>query len=471
MDHLEALTSWIGGSRWFGGKGRDFSVTGTRRLGVLPGGPPRVAIDLVSVRYTDGEDELYQAPLVFYPEPQERLAHALVGEWEDPDLGDAHVYDALHDRNAMELWLRGFRDGSTTGGLRFHAVAGHDVEPEVHSTLFTGEQSNSSVLFGEEAIMKVFRRITPGVNPDIEVHKTLTTVGSDHVAALHGWLEAGPQDPHDPGSVLHLAMLQEYLRTASDGWELAQASVRNLFAEADLHPDEVGGDFAGEAGRLGTALRETHELLAEHFATSQRSREEMAGLASAMHQRLDQALAVVPDLEASAPLVRSFFDAVSGLGPVRVQRVHGDLHLGQTLRTVRGWKIVDFEGEPARPLAQRMLPDSVWRDVAGMLRSFDYAPRAVAELAGPTSDGAEQRDYRAREWSARNRRAFLDAYVGEGGLSEQDRLLLAAYVADKAVYEVVYEARNRPGWLRIPLEGIAELGRHGLHQHRIGRQE
>jgi maltokinase len=459
MSALEDLWALLAGARWFGGKGREASVTGTRRLGVLPGASPTVVIDLVRVEYADGgEPDLYQVPLSFYEHPQERLDHSLIGVWDDPDFGRVHAYDALHDREAMALWLDAFAaQEPPQGPLLFHRVPGHELDTESHSTLFTGEQSNSSVRFGEDAVMKVFRKVTPGVNPDISIHEVLTRAGSDHVAALYGWLDVVDDDSD---AVIQLAMLQQFLRTASDGWELALASVRNLYAEADLHPDEVGGDFAGEAARLGVALRETHEVLADNFPRLTRTPDELAELAGAMHRRLDEALAVVPDLAPYADRLHRAYDAVATLSDVEVQQVHGDLHLGQTLRTVKGWKIVDFEGEPARPLAERMLPDSVWRDVAGMMRSFDYAPRAAA-MNFPTGEGSEQRDYRAREWSARNRAAFLEAYR-DGPVGGADRTLLTAYTADKAVYEAVYEARNRPGWLGIPLAGLEQLVTHDL---------
>jgi maltokinase len=253
-------------------------------------------------------------------------------------------------------------------------------------------------------------------------------------------------------------MLQQFLRTASDGWDLALASVRNLFAEADLHADEVGGDFAGEAARLGEALAETHQTLSEHFPVADRAADEVVELADAMRRRLDTALDIVPGLAPYAENLRRAYDDLAALEGVRVQQIHGDLHLGQTLRTVRGWKIVDFEGEPAKPLAERLLPDSPWRDVAGMLRSFDYAPRVVERTWGDQHDpGAEQRAYRAREWSERNRAAFLNAYAGRD-LAPDEHTLLAAYVADKAVYETVYETRNRPAWVTIPLEAVARIG-------------
>jgi maltokinase len=459
----ELLEPFVEHARWFGGKGRPFTVVAAHRLGEVPGslpGGPRVAIDLLTLEYADGpaaaggtpDREHYQVPLAFYDEAQEHLQHALVGTWDDDDFGPSHVYDALHDREAMACWLRSFADPPEGHRLAFHRLPGHELDLTVHSTLFSGEQSNSSVLFGEDSLMKVFRKVTPGPNPDVTVHEVLTRAGSDHVAALYGWLDADLD-----GDVLHLAMLQQFLRTASDGWDLALNSVRNLFGEADLHADEVGGDFAGEAARLGVALAETHQTLAEHFPTGVRSREEVDALVDGMHRRLDAAIEVVPELEPYAAGLRRTFDHVRRMRDVPVQQIHGDLHLGQTLRTVRGWKIVDFEGEPAKPLAERVLPDSRWRDVAGMLRSFDYAPHVVERSVADTEpEGLDQRHYRAAEWATRNTEAFVRAYAG-GDLSVDEEALLAAYVADKAVYEAVYEKRNRPSWVSIPLEAIARI--------------
>ena len=455
------LTAWIGEARWFGGKGRAWTLGDVRRVGELPGGPDglRVAIELAEVAFDGtGESHLYQLPLAYYAQPQERLGHALVGEWDDEEFGHAYVYDALHDRESMALWLRAFAAPPTStarGLLDFHSLPGHELDLEAHSTLFSGEQSNSSVAFGEDALMKVFRKVTPGVNPDIAIHQVLTEAGSTHVASLYGWLDLVDEETN---TTIQLAMLQQFLRTASDGWDLALASVRNLFAEADLHADEVGGDFAGEAARLGVALAEVHADLAEHFPVERRDASAVEALADAMTGRLSEALEVVPDLAPHAEALRATYDRLRTLDSLEVQQVHGDLHLGQTLRTVKGWKIVDFEGEPAKPLAERLEPDSVWRDVAGMIRSFDYAPRVVALTGAGFDAGAEadQRDYRAAEWSARNRAAFLDAYTTQRGddLGGAAVTLLDAYLADKVVYEAVYEARNRPGWLSIPLAAL-----------------
>jgi maltokinase len=453
-----AIKDFMADARWFAGKDRDFEVTGVRRLAEVPGpaGPGRVLVNLVEVTYGPGDVEIYQVPLAYYPEPEHRLDHAFVGWWEEPDVGWVHAYDAVHDREAMSAWLRAFAaaDETTFGeartgeGLQFRRLPGHELDAEAHSALFSGEQSNSSVFFGEDAILKVFRRVTPGINPDIEIHALLTEADSDHVAALYGWVE------YADGDTYHLGMLQQFLRTATDGWDLALASVRNLFAEADLHANEVGGDFAAESARLGEALRDIHEALATVLPTD--TTVTPAEIASGMAERLDAALPVVPELAERADGLRRLYRALGELDEVHVQRIHGDLHLGQTLRTALGWKVVDFEGEPAKPLSERVQPDSRWRDVAGMLRSFDYAPHAVERMQDHT-DGSEQRAYRAQEWAHRNQNHFLVAYAG-GELTPQQHTLLDAYVADKAVYECVYETRNRPAWLAIPLAAVARIG-------------
>ncbi|HSE70974.1 MAG TPA: hypothetical protein VLA97_09465 [Nocardioidaceae bacterium] len=462
---FEALQEFISHARWFGGKGRGLQVRDVRRLGWLNDlvkgetDAPRTRIELVTLAYDEpaGATEIYQLPLAYYPEPQERLEHAFVGAWTDPDLGKVHVYDALHDRHATHLWLSAFEQRCSDDEVVFHRLEGHDLDLTTHSSLFSGEQSNSSVAFGEDSLMKVFRKVTPGRNPDIEIHEALTLAESEHVAALYGWLEA-PAHGHD--EPMQLAMLQQFLRTASDGWELALASVRDLFAEADLHADEVGGDFAAESYRLGVATAEVHDDLATAFPTDRWDAQDLGRLAEAMKRRLGDAVSVVPALAPHADALRTTFDTLTTISDtVVVQRVHGDLHLGQTLRTVRGWKIVDFEGEPAKPLQERMRPDSGWRDVAGMLRSFDYAAHAVE---ADVEEGA-QIAYRAAEWAERNRTAFLQGYVESSGrtvgetLSTEQLLLLRAYEVDKAVYETVYEARNRPGWISIPLAAIERL--------------
>jgi maltokinase len=180
-----------------------------------------------------------------------------------------------------------------------------------------------------------------------------------------------------------------------------------------------------------------------------------------MRDRLTAAATVVPELAEHRDALEDRFAAAAELAAKdhRAQRIHGDLHLGQTLRTSLGWKLVDFEGEPAKDLTERRLADSPWRDVAGMLRSFDYAVRAVARDISATEDEAPQVAYRSQEWVKRNSAAFLEGYVAHRGtpLSEDEQTLITAYVADKAIYEAVYETRNRPTWVDIPLAALHKI--------------
>ena len=498
IDHA-LLEGYLVRTRWFGGKGRPFQVSRARVVAELQGTQdgPKVTVYLVSVDYADesGGTELYQVPLAGYDELEERIGHAYVGSMQTAG-GVRHLYDAVHDRDAMALWLDGFVAAESTGeadagGLRFRRLAGGEpIDPDLRPSPMTGEQSNSSVRFDETAMMKIFRKVSPGVNPDIEIHEELTRGKSEFVAELYGWIEAEVD-----GQILQLAMLQEFLRTATDGFELAMASVRTLLADLEQEANDSGGDFAGEAARLGEALAKVHALLRERFPAERRGPQASAELSRAMIERLGRALRIAPEIEPYAPRLRAAYSAVAALDGLDVQRVHGDLHLGQTLRTSRGWRIVDFEGEPGRPFEERAWPDSPWRDVAGMLRSFDYAP-GVVEMSsagtGRVSDDEERvlRAERAGEWSARARSHFVDGYIaalrsvpdlddgnsdnldGLEGLddetdaiepdeqpsSREREVLLAAYVADKAVYEVVYEKRNRPGWTGIPLAALARVG-------------
>jgi len=181
----------------------------------------------------------------------------------------------------------------------------------------------------------------------------------------------------------------------------------------------------------------------------------LVATAGRMERRLDAALVAVPELADHAAGLREAFRALGAHEPgVPVQRVHGDYHLGQVLRTSHRWVVLDFEGEPAKPLSERTGLDSPVRDLAGMLRSFDYAARHL--LADHPFE--PHLAYRADEWATRNRDAFLDGYVEAGGPDpREDPVLLRAYEADKAVYEAVYEARNRPSWLPIPLASLARL--------------
>ncbi|HEX2175245.1 MAG TPA: aminoglycoside phosphotransferase [Nocardioidaceae bacterium] len=454
----EHLHEYLGHQRWFAGKGRAFSVTGRRTFPWLSEaeGRPAFRVELVTVTYGDGDTEVYQMPVSYYPEVQEHLAHAFIGTWREEDLGDLMAYDGLHDREATSYLLEALLQERAVEGLQFHCLEETERDLSGPSLLMSAEQSNSSLVFGDDALLKVFRKVAPGRNPDIEIHEALTHAGVDKIAGLYGWVSAAwDEEGAETTGTADLGMLQQFLRTATDGWTMALNSVRDLYAEADLHADEVGGDFAGESHRLGAATAEVHRHLAELLDTRTWSTTEVHDLAAAMHRRLDAALQAVPQLEPHADGLRETFDELTKVDHgIPVQRVHGDLHLGQTLRTVKGWKLIDFEGEPAKPLSERVALDSPLRDVAGMLRSFDYA--AANLLTDHPHD--RQIAYRCREWAQRNRVAFCEGYAEESPIDPRhETVLMRAYETDKAVYEVLYEARNRPSWLGIPMAAIARL--------------
>ena len=455
----EQLATYLAGRRWFAGKGRDFTIRSVHPLPWLSE-DPEVRVEVVTVEYADGGSDSYSFLMSYLDQPDDDYAYALIGSCEGPE-GDGWVYDGVHHKRATSALLAGFLAGRQDKTLSFYVEVGAELPAEgTVGSVLTAEQSNTSIAYGEQAILKLFRRISAGFNPDVEILDALTRRGDEHIAPLLGWIEATWSDEEGEPHSGHLGMLQVFFRTATDGWDIALASVRDLLIEEDLHPDEVGGDFASEAERLGAATAAVHRDLAELFETRVWGSPELGGLSTAMQRRLDNALDVVPQLREVESGLRATYDAVAELDePVPVQRIHGDLHLGQTLRTVKGWKLIDFEGEPAKPLHERLAPDSPLRDVAGMLRSFDYAAGSTRRSFG----SREQFRYRADEWSQRNRRAFLAGYGQESGTDVsadgQTRTLLDAYEADKAVYEAVYEARHRPTWISIPLEALDRFGR------------
>ncbi|MGI8760631.1 MAG: maltokinase N-terminal cap-like domain-containing protein [Jatrophihabitantaceae bacterium] len=451
MTSAEALRPlverWLPTQRWYAGKGRDASVQ-LAALAQLPG--TGATIWTARVGYGDGSSEVYQLPLVLHGEPVEGLEHVLLGSIETED-GPRWIYDALHDKSVTAPWLTGIRDQLSTDVLSFTRFADPEAIPVDESSLvLTGEQSNTSLMYGDVAILKVFRRLQRGVNPDLEILEALGRRGALHVPALLGAVTARVE-----GGTCALAMLQEYLTSATDGWELAKTSVRDLMAEADLHAEEAGGDFAGEAHRLGVAVAEVHAELAAAFGVASADPGELSWRADAMHARLDYATDVVVQLRELTGGLHAAYDALAEAGPeLELQRIHGDLHLGQALRTVRRWVIIDFEGEPMGELEVRRRPDSPLRDIAGMLRSFEYAGHHQVIEAGYQPQLA----YRAGEWTVRNCEAFLDGYAEAAGHDPRAHPAgLRAFEADKAVYEAVYEARNRPAWLPIPLASLTRL--------------
>ena len=444
MTFEDTLATWLVKQRWFAGKGRtvhDLAVVADTEI--IPGDPGLRHL-LVTVSHGATSD-CYQLFIGSRARLPARLRHARIGTHEG-----LQIYDGLHDSALTRTLLDAIVDDRTVGMLRFCRIPGAEIEPGLDSLVLTGEQSNTSLVFGESAIFKVFRRVTPGPNPDLEVASALAKLGSSHIAEPYGWVETRMD-----GATTVLAILSRYLRAASDGWSLAATSVRDLYATEGARAAEAGGDFAGEAERLGAATAQVHQDLAEAFGRSELEPEAIRELAEQMYRRLDIAIATVPELARHADKIGDAYSHLAKLiEPTPAQRVHGDYHLGQVMRTQTGWVVLDFEGEPASPLAQRRARSSPLRDVAGMLRSFDYAARHQL-LTHPDAASLAPK---ASDWVRRNSDAFCAGYAAAGGLDPaENSVLLRAMLLDKAVYEVIYEARHRPTWIPIPLESIAEL--------------
>src|SRR6266496_6599831 len=329
MTFEDTLATWLVKQRWFAGKGR--TVQGLAVVAdteIIPGDPGLRHL-MVTVSHGATSD-CYQLFIGYRARLPARLRHARIGTHRG-----LQIYDGLHDSALTRALLDAIVDDRSVGMLRFCRVPGAEisrasrVQAGLDSLVLTGEQSNTSLVFGEFAIFKVFRRVTPGPNPDLEVASALAQLGSSHIAEPFGWVETSMV-----GATTVLAILSRYLRAASDGWSLAATSVRDLYAtEEGTRAAEAGGDFAGEAERLGAATAQVHRDLAEAFGQSELAPDAISELAEQMYRRLDLAIAAVPELARYADKVGDAYSSLAKLTePVLAQRVHGDYHLGQVIR-------------------------------------------------------------------------------------------------------------------------------------------
>jgi maltokinase len=360
----------------------------------------------------------------------------------DTEAGPAFGYDALVDPELAVHLVRSIAPNEDAAWAR----------------LVPGEQSNTSVVVDERLFLKVFRRLHGGPNPESEVTRALFDRGFRHVAQPVAEWRRGDTD---------LAVLQQYLAGAVDGWAMALTSLRDLFAVQEtqpipivtdvtpppgpVDPSAAGGDFSGEAARLGEMTAALHKAMADAFG---RSPGDAATWAQTMDERL--ARAQHPDLDRDR--VRAGIESLRAIrDPGPAIRVHGDYHLGQVMRTDEGWHVLDFEGEPARSLAERRQAVSPLKDVAGMLRSLHYASMVAM------FERDEEHLGEAAAWETRNREAFLEGYVPAAraaGLvppAETLDAVLAAFETEKAIYELGYEQAHRPDWVRIPLTALRRL--------------
>lgn len=420
----ERVWDHISGARWFSGKGRCGSLTRLLPLAPVVNEQDLQVLPVIAhVGYPQAADEYYQLLLALRPGRVAGLAEIVVNG--QPFT----VTDATEDELALTAWARILLEGTPIamdGSWQLHRRRAAP-EPVRFVKRFGGEQSNTSFMVGDAIIIKMFRRLEPGDNLDITVHSALNDAGISSVATLYGFMSGQiPAEEHIP---VDLAMIIERLPQPRDGWELITAKAVDLVDVTDL----VAG--------LGQCLRTIHEALRHTFDTV-----EIDGsrVADDMVRRLDAAVVTAPALARYRGTLTARFEKLHGRH-LAAQRIHGDFHLGQTLLTPGGWRIIDFEGEPLKPLAERRLPDSRWSDVAGMMRSLSYATSAHARPTAPQT----------LTWARRASEAFLTGY-GWPNTAEQD--VLAAYEADKASYEIVYETLNRPTWVDIPLSAIRAMG-------------
>ncbi|WP_413452342.1 phosphotransferase [Georgenia phoenicis] len=450
----EFLPEWVARQRWYTAKGRTPQL---RRVGGLRYQDPdgEVGVETWIVQDDGGPAPVvYQIPLSYRGAPVPELEHALVAQAEHSELGPRWIYDGCHDPVAARLILTTILGGGSVesdGGDQYGRATGHRAGGAgamgSHTAgervrVLRGEQSNTSIIFegedGPPVICKVFRVLGDGRNPDVVVQEALAAAGSTRVPAplgdLYGeWPGTGDQRRHG-----HLAYAQEFLPGVEDAWRVA------VRAAVD------GADLAERAADLGAAVASVHRDLAAAFPTHEATAPVRSQLRATWRHRATAALLEVPELEEHRETIAAVFARTENVAWPGLQRIHGDLHLGQVIEAPgRGWLLLDFEGEPLRPLAERTAPDLALRDVAGMLRSLDYAA------------GAAQREHGAtvgEDWAAQARTAFLDGYAREAGHDpREDAELLAALELDKALYEAVYEARNRPDWLTIPVSGVRRL--------------
>jgi maltokinase len=463
-DVADMLATWLPHQRWFPGRGTSLSELAIVSDVTLRTGDPALR-HLIVETVLHGEPARFQVLVGYRSDLPEELADAIIGRQDG-----VACYDALHDPELADVLLRGITEQRLAEHLRFVREPAApqlpayrpDAPGRTAGRLLGAEQSNTSLVFGDQAILKVLRRLFPGANPDLEVADGLARLGSAHVAAPFGWIETDLD-----GEPVLLAVLSQFLSGASDGWTLALAALHRLYARygavgqdnltervtADDHEGNGSAPFTTQAGLLGQATAELHADMARAFGSRAMTAAELAGLAAAMHGKLSDAIAVLPALRDHEARIRSAYDAVADFDrPVPVQRIHGDYHLGQVLRASQGWVALDFEGEPAVPLAVRRALAPALRDVAGMLRSFDYAARH--QLIGRPADDPVAAV--AAAWVRQCQDAFCASYAAGGGTDpDSHATLLRALTLEKAVYEVIYEYRHRPSWLPIPLGYLA----------------
>lgn len=465
---LSSLRETLPEQRWFGDKGR--AIKGVELVDVahLDENEEALALAIAAVSFEDGGTSLYHLPLLVNAEGRAR--------------------DATEDAERLKvlgpLMARGATVAGTNGTFHFGGPGLDPLAPPGTDIRAAGvEQSNTSLILDERVILKLIRRVEWGPNPDLELPSLLTSEGFDFIPPQVGeiyYQKDVEEGVPEAAEGIDLAIAQQYLTDGREGWEAVLEHLRNLFDE--IHPSDVSEDMRvlteerssellraiEELGEVTGALHVT--LAREDFDPDVRAEpiEEMdlKEWAERARATLVDLLPHVSELDPLQAPIEARINALTSIEhPGFKARVHGDYHLGQVIHTGRGWMILDFEGEPARPLEERRAKQSPLKDVAGMVRSFSYGAYAVLfERAEPGTDEWERLAPWARCWEQLARERFLNAYLTrshEGDFLppalDELALLLDFFEIDKALYELDYEHSHRPDWVRIPLRGIAQV--------------
>ncbi len=513
------LPDLLKAQRWFGGKAREVEATQIVDRISIPVEHMEFLLLVLHVTYRDGGGETYVLPLasafgedasrISRDMPRAVLSSLAAEDTEDPE---GLLYDAMWNPLAMQTLLRAIGNGSQFAGekgtLQASSTTAYETIVPSHGIgtprVLNAEQSNTSVAFGEQAILKLYRRLQPGLNPDWEIGRYLTSCGFPHSPAVGGAIEYVGS-----GETTTVALLQAFVRNQGDAWAAMLKDVDGFLRRASTYTSpidneggtasslwdlarsslsEPGRELIGHsleaAGCLGRRTAALHLVLAEaqdhpDFAPEALTLEYRQARYQSMLQMWKQVARLltqrlvdgtqrqqVADLLAQESRLLAVFETFLDLqhGGQRI-RCHGDYHLGQVLWTGSDYVLTDFEGEPARPLHERRLKHSPLYDVAGMLRSFDYASWTALDRCD-VEDTRHKLESWVTYWSRRVRARFLGEYLTQvhdapfwPPSSKDAEQLLTVHELEKAVYELGYELNNRPEWVGIPLKGIHEIVR------------
>lgn len=513
-----AVREFLVHRRWFGGKARQIRAVKVQDIVPVVIADVDVLLSFFRVEYAEGSSETYSVPLVETGDDSGFSEAPAITVRIEGEHQPIVLVDALSSRSFLAFLPEAIASGRSFPGehgiVRAVATAAmpslwQPSQQSLQPSVMKAEQSNSSIVYGNKLVLKLFRRLEEGLNPDLEIGRFLTeTAYFPNTPAVAGYLEYVDRE----NRVHSFGILQEFVENRGDAWQFTLDSLTEYFARASQagteapnvphgsilslaaapssQAEEVIGPYMESAKLLGQRTAELHLALnsaakdpnfsAEPFGALDQEKFSSSAIAllSRTFDLVRQKLPTLPSgVESSAQfvlnsqsLITRYFESIPGLQPSGMRsRIHGDYHLGQVLFTGDDFMVIDFEGEPARSLNERRAKRSPLQDVAGMLRSFQYAAYTPLLAQGSLRKRQSLSSW-ARYWQRWVSAAFVKSYLTTSGPAgylpsskSETGIFLDAYMLDKAIYELGYELNNRPSWVAIPLEGIADyLLRPGL---------